>query len=166
MPQVVLVRYHLRHTDDMPQVVLLRYHLRHEDDMPQVVLDRYHLRHTDDMPQVVLVWYHIQDTHASPPRGAGRSETNTQQVDCRHICNRPAADKYATTTLTTTTTNTPPPPLHHYHHDPLRRRFCGPWRSRSNKLHVRRILPFELRGIFSNFIPELRRDAILLVAVR
>ena len=150
----------------MPQVVPMKYHMRHVVSIPQEVPNKYHWRHDDDMPLVNNVWYHIQDTHASPPGGAGRPETSTQQVDCRHICHRPAADKYTTTTTTTTTTNTPPPPLHHYHHDPLRRRFCGPWRSRSNKLHVRRILPFELRGIFSNFIPELRRDAILLVAVR
>ena len=52
MPQVVLLRYHLRQAADMHQVVLGRYHLRHTTDMPQVVLRRYQLRPADDMPQV------------------------------------------------------------------------------------------------------------------
>ena len=42
MPQVVLVRYHLRHTADVPQMILIRYHLRHTDGMPEVVRVQYH----------------------------------------------------------------------------------------------------------------------------
>ena len=65
MPQVVLVRYHLRHTYDMPQVVLARYTLTHTTDMLQVILPRYHLRYIADMPQVVRVRYRLRHTEAS-----------------------------------------------------------------------------------------------------
>ena len=60
MPQVLLVRYHLRHIADMHQVVRLRYHLRHTDDRTQVILVRYHDRHTTDKLQVILLRYHLR----------------------------------------------------------------------------------------------------------
>ena len=45
VPQVVPIKYHLRHVVRLLQVVPNKYHLRHVVSMPQVVPNTYHLRH-------------------------------------------------------------------------------------------------------------------------
>ena len=72
MPQVVPIKYHLRHVVSMPQVVPIKYHKRHVVSMPRVAPNRYHSRQVVSMPRVVPMKYHLRHAVSMPGNDLSR----------------------------------------------------------------------------------------------